>query len=132
MGNSYHKMFIGKLMKNGRWLVNHTASQIQLTKTFGGKRTARAVSVLLEKNSEGKYTIEPANYDFRSVSSHFDYLVEENRWTRNKNVFHALVGTLKAVGMWPEFIENTEFIKINENNKKASKTNLEKELNSFL
>lgn len=83
--SSSHKAFIMALQRDGHWLVSGwSATQMMLTKAFGGKR-GTAVSVLLEANRSGLYTIEPVTYAFRSTISHFDYPTEEERRIRNKN-----------------------------------------------
>jgi len=126
---SYHNMFIAKLKHDGRWLVTHSHDQIQLTRSLNG----RVNSVLLERTKGGQYDIRPVKYDFRSPISHFDYMVEEDRWARNKALFTSLIKTLKKVGMWEEFIANKKtFIRVNDNNKKSDKGKLGKVLSQLL
>jgi len=117
---SYHKLLVGRLQQDGRWLVSQSIDQIQVTKKFG----SHVASIILEKTKSGSYRVLPAKYEFRAVQSHFDYLIPEERWSRNKHVFICLIKTLKKIKMW-DFIENKEtFIKVNTNNKKSNKNKL--------
>lgn len=126
-----HKAFIASFQRDGHWLVSGvTSTQIQLSKSFGRKQT-KAVSVLLERNSSGRYSLTPVTYAFKASVSHFDYFMEEERWIRNKNVFRSLVKTLQRVKMWDGIDNKDSFIQVNPGNKKANKTKISNELKNL-
>lgn len=77
------------------------------------KIASKSITINLEFINDDIY-IRPPNYIFKSSSSHCDYIVDENRWTRQKNVIFGLVEDLQKASIWP-FIKNKHFFVINEN-----------------
>jgi hypothetical protein len=127
-----HRAFIAALQRDNKWLVTgQSATQIQLSKAFGSKKTT-AVSVLLEKTPSGMYTLEPLDHAFKSTASHFDYPQEERRWIRNKGMIKSLVKTLKRVKLWDGIEDKENFIQINDHNKKSNKKRLQKEFKDLV
>jgi len=112
---------IATLIHDGRFEVAEKGGDIWLLKVING----RTVSIILESiDGGGRYTIRPPKYHFRSPSSHFDYLEEEERITRNKGMLFRLIRCLKDTKVW-EVIDNTKgFFEINSHNPvlKGSKT----------
>jgi len=73
----------------------------------------KPVTVNLEFKSDGLYIVPP-DYVYKSAISHCDYVVEERRMTRRKDIIFGLVKALKRAAVW-SFIENKDFFKLNEN-----------------
>lgn len=113
------------LRKERKWAAIPVGRKnIQMSRCLGGK----AVTVILEATGNGKYTLKPATYRFRSTCSHFDYSVGEQRFSRNKGVFKSLFKALKESAI-AGYIENLNtFLVINVGNQKSNKGKLKKEL----
>jgi len=121
-----HKAVIAKLRRYGRWLVDGSANHIEMSRRVG----KQACTVRLDRSEEG-YSIQPVTYSFRSASSHFDYVLQEERWARNKHAFRSLIKTLKQCGVWG-LVANKNFIHINDNNKQSKKGKVKDELMDLL
>jgi len=111
----------------GSWLTTGTDHQITMTKKFG----RQIVSFILEKHRDGLYTIVPNGYAFQSTVSHWDYVDEERRLSRNKNIITSFVRALKEVKMW-DFITNKNFVQVNVKNKKSNKGKVDSELKDLI
>lgn len=124
---SFHNSFIAKLQRDNRWHVEHDAGQIRLSRTIAGKN----VSIMLERQKNGTYTVNPVTNIFKSTTSHLEYFVPEERWVRNKNIFISFVRTIKRIKMY-DFIDWSTFIQVNENNPKSNKKSVKIQLASLL
>lgn len=80
-----------------------------LTRRTGG----RPVTIHLEVVKGGLW-VNPPKYTFTSTVSHFDFVEQEQRWTRRKDVIMNLVAALMKAEIWP-FIQNKKFFSVNEN-----------------
>ena len=80
-----------------------------LTKKVSG----RPVTIHLEVTRSGLW-INPPKYTFTSTISHFDFIEQELRWTRRKDIITNVVAALMKAEVWP-FIENKKFFSVNEN-----------------
>jgi len=80
-----------------------------LTKKVSG----RPVTIHLEVKEDGLW-INPPKYTFTSTVSHFDFLEQETRWTRRKDIILRIVDSLMRAEVWP-FIQNKKFFSVNEN-----------------
>ena len=120
---SFHRSLIANLQMKGPWLTTGTDHQITMTKKFGHQ----IVSFILEKHLDGLYTIVPNGYVFQSTVSHWDYVDEERRLSRNKNIITSFVRALKDVKMW-DYITNQDFVRVNNKNKKSNKGKVETQL----
>jgi len=130
---SYHNALVAKLRRKGGWIIESTSTQIIMSKALGKKIGSRVVSVMLERTrSPGMYVLRPFGYEFHSTTSHYDYRGDrELRWTRDKGVFKSVIKILKAVGGW-ECIENQNFLKVNDLNKRSKKDKLSLDLNHLM
>jgi len=124
---SFHKSLVANLQMKGSWLTTGTDHQITMTKKFG----RQIVSFILEKHRDGLYTIVPNGYAFQSTVSHWDYVDEERRLSRNKNIITSFVRALKEVKMW-DFITNKNFVQVNVKNKKSNKGKVDSELKDLI
>jgi hypothetical protein len=132
MGSAHHGMFIAKLRKHGGFIVGGSGNEIILSRVFN-RKTNRPISVVLTRNATtNRYTIDPCGSEYTSSASHFEYRGDvEFRWTRDKRVLKYLIDTLKAIKCWDR-IENKDFLKVNDRNKKSKKDRLDKELNLMM
>jgi hypothetical protein len=124
---SFHKSLVANLQMKGSWLTTGTDHQITMTKKFGHQ----IVSFILEKHRDGLYSIVPNGYAFQSTVSHWDYVDEERRLSRNKNIITSFVRALKEVKMW-DFITNKNFVQVNVKNKKSNKGKVDSELKDLI
>ena len=125
----HHNLLVAKIRRKGGWIVQSSPAEIVLTKNFNRK----PVSIVLYKNKDkDTYILRPAVYEFHSTVSHFDYIGDiENRWTRNKQIFYAVVKLLKDVKAWKS-ISNPDFLKVNTFNKKSKKYDLQENLRELI
>ena len=106
---------IGALLQDGRFAVADKGGDIWLGKVIGD----RTVSVILEPiTGGGRYMIRPPKYPFHSPVSHFDYLEDEERITRNKQFLFKLIHFLKQTKVWDVIDNSKGFFAINTHNKK--------------
>ena len=110
------------------WLVRDTPKKIILTR----KIAKRAVSVVLDRNEKGNYDINPLNYTYHSCNSHFDYVDEESRFTRNKTAIISAIKFLKNSQIWKYIDNKNDFVQVNTFNIKSKKTELGKKLSQIL
>jgi len=122
---------VAKLRVDGAWFVEGSSSNIQLTKEFG-RKNKKIISFLLQRQTNGKYYIEPVTYEFHSKLSHFDYCMPESRWSREKRFFKNIYALLQRTDTL-QYVENADsFIKINNHNKKSDKGSVRGQLKSFI
>ena len=77
------------------------------------KVSGRPVTIYLEVTKTGLW-INPPKYTFTSTVSHFDFVEQETRWTRRKDIIVNVVAALMKASVWP-FIQNKNFFSVNEN-----------------
>jgi Cft2 family RNA processing exonuclease len=89
------------------------------------------ISVRLEEVGDRTFRINPAGYTYQSSCSHYTYVEKETRWSRNKNMFWAILNSLKN-SRAIDYISNLdEFIVINRNCKKSNKRRLAEDLKNL-
>lgn len=106
---------IGQMIVNRKFTVARQGKDITLVKMVG----KRPVTINL-KATPGGFWIENPERDDRCVNSFLDYSMTPKRVTRNKDVIKQLVMQLQQTSLW-DHIENKDFFKVNEQNKKANK-----------
>ena len=119
---------VDRLRQEEHWLIEKaSANEIQLVKSSCG----RIVTIRLLRTSRNKYHVVFPSYLFVSRISHFAPTEEEHRNCRNKNILKSLIKMLKRSLVW-DYIENQDFLTINDHNEKSNKRELRKELNELL
>lgn len=117
-----------KLQLESHFLVQKKGNQYHLTRTINH----RPVTIILEETGgTGGFWIRPLSYTFSSSKSFFDYQEDEMRWTRNKVIIESVVKKLKMSPVW-KMIENKEFLKVNDGNKRVNKRVVKDMLNEVL
>jgi len=123
-------VYVERLRKLRGWIVECSANKVTLSKTLG-KKKPKVISVAIEKERDGTFTVTPCVYKFSSTISHFTYSQDEMRWARNKGVFFSLIKSLKDVGMWDE-VNNKDFIVINSDNRRLNKFKVKNEFKAII
>jgi hypothetical protein len=114
---------LSAIQTGGEFLVQKAGTRkYQLARSISGK----VVSIILEETPIG-FVINPPSYTFRSKISFFDYCEDEQRWSRNKVIIEQTVRILKKTKLWV-MIQNKDFFKVNEHNKKTASKEKAKEL----
>jgi len=75
--------------------------------------SGRPVTIHLEVVKGGLW-VNPPKYTFVSTISHFDFIEQETRWTRRKDIIMNVVAMLMKAEIWP-FILNKKFFSVNKN-----------------
>jgi len=116
---------VKKLRNEKYWLVEKVSKkkEVKLNRLANGK----VVSIRLVPSLNNKYRIIFPSYLFFSKISHFSPVDNEYRNCRNKAILKSLVKLLKRSSIW-DYIENKDFLTINDHNKRSDKENLKKEL----
>jgi len=113
--NTGINLAIGKMIYNRKFTVGRQGRDITLVRMVG----KRPVTINLKRTGKG-FWIENPERDDRCVNSFFDYAITPKRATRNKDVLRHLVQQLQETSLW-DYIENKDFFKINNHNKKVDK-----------
>jgi len=110
------------------WLVRNIGSDIELVRTIYGRPT-----VVLLRNIPGsqKYSLEFPSYIFQSTISHFSPATDEIRLCRNKSLLISLIRMLHRTAIW-NFIDNQDFMVINDHNPRSNKNKLRRQLNNLM
>lgn len=106
---------IGQMIVNRKFTVARLGKDLSLIKLVG----RRPVTVNLKYTGHG-FWIENPERDDRCVNSFLDYSMTPKRVTRNKDLIRQLVQQLQETSLW-EFVENKDFFKVNDHNKKSNK-----------
>jgi hypothetical protein len=125
-----HKKVIKKLDECGTWHITSQVKSLTMTRIFNG----RDITVILQRENNGMYTLSHPGYDYVSTNSHFSSTIGiDKRLCLNKNLLHSLVSTLRKAEVWP-LIANKQFLKLNDNNKSVSvkQQRISKELEDLL
>jgi len=119
---------IDRLRQEKYWLLEKASpNEIRLAKSISG----RVVTIRLLRTSHNKYRVVFPSYLFVSRISHFAPTEEEHRNCRNKTILTSLVKVLKHSLVW-DYVENHDFMTINEHCKKSNKSQLQEELEALL
>ena len=87
------------------------------------------ISVLLKPTvNTDTYFLSFPTYVFESKVSHFSPGYEENRFCRRKDVLVRVIRIFQRIDIWKCITNKKELLKVNSNNKRSNK----KELNAFL
>ena len=82
---------VSLLKKKGKFAVSKKKDTITLHKTSNG----RPCTIILEKQSNGKYHLLPATYEFKSAVARYDYEQVENRFCRNADLIFSVFEELR-------------------------------------
>lgn len=125
-----HTKVVAQLDECKTWHIENQAKAIMMTRLFSG----RSITVMLQRELNGLYTLSHPGYDYVSTNSHFaSTIAVDKRLCLNKNLLHSLVSTLRKAEIW-DLIANKQFLKLNESNKSVSvkKSRISKELEDLL
>lgn len=125
--SSSKQAVISRLLSQRYFSVATQGEDLVLIRNFGG----RPLKLILENVDKGKFWVYPPTYYFYSTTSHFDYMEEENRYSRRKTTITSIVRKLKESGVW-DLIENKNFFRVNNNNKSMDRDKVYKEYNRVL
>jgi len=115
---------VERLRQEKYWLLDQVSqNEISLVKSMGGK----VITIRLLRTGNNKYKVIFPSYIFHSQISHFAPKEDEHRNCRNKVLLMSLIKVLKRSLIW-DYVDNQDFLTINDHNKKANKSKLQKEL----
>ena len=121
--------FIREIRDEKKWIVVPIGlKEISMHRKIGKHH----ITVKLEENANGDFTINPASYVFNSSNAHFTYAQKEVRWSRNKDTVAAVINALKNSSAADHISNLNDFIVINPNCKKSNKKKLAEDLKHLL
>jgi len=110
------KKMLAMLIRSRSFSAALEGKNILLIKILNGRPVSIRLKPFKDDTSNEGFWLEPPSYNFKSSTSHFDYVDDETRLTRNKGVIISLVKDLQQTEAW-DYIVNKNFFVPNKNNK---------------
>lgn len=129
MSKKITEKIVSGMRKEKGWSVRHSGQSILLTKIFGVK-SARVIQLSLTFVND-KLDIEHPGYSFVNTCAHFKAKNPERRLSLNKAILKSIIHSLKRAGAW-KYIQNKDFLLVNDQNKKSNKRKVKDELSNLL
>jgi len=125
-----HKSVVAQLEKEKKYSVTSDVKSIFLTRRFA---KSLPVTLRLDRDDEKEgYVLRPCVYTFRSSNSYFDYCVDEDRFTRNKETIKSFLRTFQSSFIWEYVINKDDYLKVNHFNVNSKKQTVAKQLQEVL
>lgn len=114
------------LKEDGHCLVGIIGNSLKITREYASRPVMVDITYI-----NGKFSLSFPNYLFRSKISHFAPTTKEMRYCCNKAVIFSLIRLLKRSRVW-NYVDNKDFIQVNDKNEGSNKKALSKALDNLL